>query len=106
MQNAVLMAFTVTQTDQDWLVTDVHNDSVIFGPGEISEVINNVMGLSTRYTYRPCPSPASSRDIRCPNYPPICLAGLRLDFAGSIGCLSCQYVYSGRAMGGMLPFKS
>jgi hypothetical protein len=44
---------------QDWLVTDVHNDSVIFGPSEISEVINNVMGVPSGLADVPHAVPAS-----------------------------------------------
>lgn len=37
------------QVDQEWLVTDVYNNNVMFGPEEISEVVNTVMGMPARY---------------------------------------------------------
>ncbi|BDA44772.1 hypothetical protein COCOBI_06-2500 [Coccomyxa sp. Obi] len=34
--------------DQEWLVTDVHNNHVVFGAEEISEVVNTLMGVPSR----------------------------------------------------------
>ncbi|KAK9908212.1 hypothetical protein WJX75_004308 [Coccomyxa subellipsoidea] len=36
------------EVDHEWLVTDVHNNHVMFGPEEISEVVNTVMGMPAR----------------------------------------------------------
>lgn len=36
------------QIDQEWLVTDVHNNHVVFGAEEISEVVNTLMGVPSR----------------------------------------------------------
>ncbi|CAL8469492.1 g9033 [Coccomyxa elongata] len=36
--------------DQEWLVTDVHNNHVVFGAEEISEVVNTLMGGPSRET--------------------------------------------------------
>ncbi|EIE21548.1 hypothetical protein COCSUDRAFT_43248 [Coccomyxa subellipsoidea C-169] len=38
----------IGEVDQEWLVTDVYNNNVMFGPEEISEVVNTVMGMPAR----------------------------------------------------------
>ena len=42
------MVRLVVQLDQEWLVTDLHNQDVLFGPEEISEVVNTIVGLPDR----------------------------------------------------------
>lgn len=41
-------SLSAMQIDQEWLVTDVHNNHVVFGAEEISEVVNTLMGIPSR----------------------------------------------------------
>ena len=38
------MVCLMVQLDRDWLVTDVHNQDVLFGSEEISEMVNTIVG--------------------------------------------------------------
>ena len=40
--------FNVLQVDKEWLVADLKDSEVVFGPEDISEVINTVMGVPDR----------------------------------------------------------